>query len=530
MTIYLDLLHRTRDLSSLIDPTVSCVVRSLANQVCDLDMAGACLGTSTETIGQLVSHGILPGGLTTEEQDRLRAWLHLSDDEDLKAAILAHKERVAEFLGLPPPAEAQDFALPAQVVPQYPLFPHQRRALEAIWHRIRHGSARVLLHMPTGGGKTRTAMNLCCDTLRYSSRGAVIWIASTKELLEQAAFEFAKAWGFLGNREVQIHTAWGSRPWSIDAIQDGILIASPQTLFSHLKGEGPQAIGKLGRKIQLIVFDEAHQAIAPTYRNVVERLSAAGQPVTPIVGLSATPGRTFFGTEDDEALAAFFEHCKVTLDTSLEGGLANPVDYLIEHGYLAKPEFELLNLGKVGNLQSSANAKVSYEAEDQLPVSLTPEHYLKLVAKAVLSLIREGHNRIMVFAASVQLSRQTACVLRALGVFAHSVDAQTEAGIRQRAIEDYKVCVPQPRVLVNYGVLTTGFDAPQTSAVVIARPTRSLVLYSQMVGRAIRGPKAGGNTKAKIITVIDPQVPAFGNIAKAFCHWNDYWKESDSHE
>lgn len=83
-------------------------------------------------------------------------------------------------------------------------------------------------------------------------------------------------------------------------------------------------------------------------------------------------------------------------------------------------------------------------------------------------------------------------------------------------------------VVVNYGVLTTGFDAPATSAAVIARPTRSLVLYSQMVGRATRGTRAGGNEKAEIVTVVDPHLPGFGSVADAFKNWEDVWYEPDS--
>ena len=78
-------------------------------------------------------------------------------------------------------------------------------------------------------------------------------------------------------------------------------------------------------------------------------------------------------------------------------------------------------------------------------------------------------------------------------------------------------------VLCNYGVLTTGFDAPRTSAAVIVRPTRSLVLYSQMVGRAIRGPAAGGNEACEIVTIVDTALPGFGDVADAFSNWEDVW-------
>jgi len=83
----------------------------------------------------------------------------------------------------------------------------------------------------------------------------------------------------------------------------------------------------------------------------------------------------------------------------------------------------------------------------------------------------------------------------------------------------------EPMVLCNYGVLTTGFDAPLTSAAIIARPTKSLVLYSQMVGRVIRGPRVGGTPRAEIWTVIDTSLPGFDSLTGAFNNWEDVWRD-----
>ena len=78
-------------------------------------------------------------------------------------------------------------------------------------------------------------------------------------------------------------------------------------------------------------------------------------------------------------------------------------------------------------------------------------------------------------------------------------------------------------VIFNYGVLTAGFDAPRTRCVIIARPTTSLVLYSQMAGRAMRGPRAGGNSRAEIFTVVDTNLPGFGSVTEAFTNWEELW-------
>ena len=78
--------------------------------------------------------------------------------------------------------------------------------------------------------------------------------------------------------------------------------------------------------------------------------------------------------------------------------------------------------------------------------------------------------------------------------------------------------------LLNFGVLTAGFDAPATSCVIIARPTRSLVLYSQMVGRAMRGIRSGGNRRCTIYTVVDEQHRGFTSVIDAFSHWEEIWR------
>ena len=80
-------------------------------------------------------------------------------------------------------------------------------------------------------------------------------------------------------------------------------------------------------------------------------------------------------------------------------------------------------------------------------------------------------------------------------------------------------------MLVNFGVLTSGFDAPRTSGAIIARPTYSLVLYSQMVGRATRGPRAGGNEEAEVVTVVDTGLPGFETVTDAFHNWEDVWRQ-----
>ena len=137
--------------------------------------------------------------------------------------------------------------------------------------------------------------------------------------------------------------------------------------------------------------------------------------------------------------------------------------------------------------------------------------------------LSELHSRILVFAASVENALLLASVCRGLGLKADSVTGKTEANERARAIKGFRRADGHKRVLINYGVLTTGFDAPAASAALIARPTKSLVLYSQMVGRVIRGPLAGGTKRCEVVTVVDTNLLGFGSVGEAFLNWEDVW-------
>ena len=153
------------------------------------------------------------------------------------------------------------------------------------------------------------------------------------------------------------------------------------------------------------------------------------------------------------------------------------------------------------------------------------EQYLTQIIKQVHKLIDDGHTRIIVFAASVLTARLISALLEARAISSACITGETDAHDRTLAIKRFRNQTPAPLVLVNFGVLTTGFDAPNADAAVIARPTKSLVLFSQMVGRVIRGPRTkGGTENCTIVTVVDTSLPSFGNVAESFTNWNDVWR------
>jgi superfamily II DNA or RNA helicase len=402
----------------------------------------------------------------------------------------------------------------------YGLFPHQRTAASKARRLLYSGERRTVLHLPTGGGKTRTAMNLVCDHLRHDEPTVVVWLARGRELLEQAALEFERAWAALGNREVVAIRMWGDAPTSLDDVTDGVVILGLDKAGAAAKADHT-FLDRLALRTTLTVFDETHQAIAPTYRRVLDALTLRSD--SSLLGLTATPGRTWADIAEDERLADLFAHQKVMLEI---GGYDNPVTALIEQGYLARPTFRTVaaESGMKLSAQDRRHLAASFDIPDMFIDRLTESVQWNLqVVRTILDLAAQ-HRRILLFAASVEHSRLITAILSMLGVDADQVTAESSTRHRDRVISRFKGPGTRPMILSNFGVLTTGFDAPAASAAVIARPTRSLVLYSQMVGRVIRGPKAGGTPTCDIVTVVDPELPGFGDVAEAFTNWEDVWK------
>jgi superfamily II DNA or RNA helicase len=403
-------------------------------------------------------------------------------------------------------------------VPSYPLFTHQRKAVGEIYNKLYFDNKRVLLHMPTGSGKTRTAMNIISNHFRNNEPTIVLWLAHTEELCEQAASEFENAWRHLGNREINLIRYWGSASIAIDSLQDAFIIGGLAKMYNLLKSNA-SAFSRLGSKLTLVIMDEAHMAIAATYKSTLEVLLSFQAS---LLGLSATPGRTWNDPNADIQLSNFFNRKKVTLKVD---GFDNPVDYLIENGYLAKVKNSplLYESGITISERDMQYLKDNLQLPDKFLKQLSEDQKRNIrIIQKVEELVKK-HDRIILFGLNVAHSNLLATCLQARNVRAFSITSKTDPAQRRRLIDLFKGDEQGPIVLCNYGILTTGFDAPKTSCAVISRPTDSLVLYSQMVGRAIRGVNAGGNSEAEIVTVVDTCLPGFDAVTNAFFNWEDVW-------
>jgi len=421
----------------------------------------------------------------------------------------AQLEDVARFFGMRSLArDVQSTATETSstIKPSYGLFQHQRISAQAVVNVL--GESRsVLLHMPTGSGKTRTAMHIVAAHLNAHESTLVCWLSQQPEVLEQAADAFVQAWHSLGNRDTCVHRLFGDHEIVLDSLTDGLVIGGFQKLTA-LESRDENALLSLGDRTTLVVVDEAHQAIAPTFNSVVRALSRKRRG-TKLLGLTATPGRSWLDVEEDLRLSEFFGSRKIILQTPDE---RSPIDFLVDEGYLARPTFRHVNLQQ--------SSKTTWSEGDD-PITLLDNQRLLVEALEML----DRHQRIVIFAGSVAHARFLSWALKSKGVKANLIVADTPKAEREFAYHRFRQPGGPPSALVNYGVLTTGFDAPIASAAIIARPTKSLVLFSQMVGRVLRGPKANGTETAEILTTIDTRLPGFGSVADAFHNWEDVWDE-----
>ena len=261
-----------------------------------------------------------------------------------------------------------------QLVPFYGLHDYQQQVLDDILAEITpvcgavaQPPRRVVAHLPTGAGKTRIACHAAASILsRYDSTGKlVVWLASTEELCQQASDDLANAWQYLGNRPVNQFQLWGNRDLDPTQMQDGIAVAGlPKLRQVARKDYG--FIRNLSQSAALVIFDEAHQAIARTYRFITEQLLTYQ---TPLLGLTATPGRTALIGDEDQELAGMFNAQKVTIDPR---GHGNPVNYLTRQGFLADPEYIPIRIESQLDIQGHSEGR-EYTGADLRRIGSDPE-------------------------------------------------------------------------------------------------------------------------------------------------------------
>lgn len=415
-----------------------------------------------------------------------------------------------------------------RVRPAFGLFEYQALIADKIDWYFKNNEKRILMHLPTGSGKTRVAINVIVEHLRDKSDHLVIWLADREELCQQAFDTFINAWSSLGKYDCSAYGLYSDSNESISGIDSGFVVISIQKMLLLKKSNKPdihRMYLELRKNVSLLVFDEAHKIIAPEYKGLVDDLTLMDGNI-PVLGLSATPGRKFsiIGLSDEDyQLSSFFNSKKITMNVV---GYLSPIEFLTKNNFLANVTFIPLEYYKSDVLSYSLK-KFKLRSSEVLDVLSKNDDRNNVVLNTVIQEANRG-SKIIVFAASVEHANSLAIALTFLGVNAMSVDSKND-NTQSRRLKIKKYIDGKLQVLTNYNVLTAGFDAPQTNVVVIGRPVQSLVQYMQMAGRAMRGIKNGGNLECKIYTVMD-DIPEYRNICEAFRYWDKMWINGEEDE
>lgn len=321
------------------------------------------------------------------------------------------------------------------------LRPYQVRIIEDVRRCFRDGLKDVLVQSPTGSGKTALIVSMIKEA---TERKKTSWfIVHRKELLEQTSGAFSEQ----GVDHGILQSGVRERPSLVQ-------VCSVQTLCRRLEGR---------QRPDLLVVDEAHHTAGRQWDDVFGYCRGSFR-----VGLTATPARL-----DGQGLGRWYQ-------TVVRGP---GVRELIGDGYLADYRLFAPSQPDLSRVKTLAG---DYERRGLTETMSRPE----IVGCAVNEYRRHADGkRAVVFAVSVEHSERVAQMFRDAGISAKSLSGETPHEERRRTVEEFRE--NKLSVLVNCDLFSEGFDVPGVEAAVLLRPTKSLALYLQQVGRALR-PKPDG--------------------------------------
>lgn len=332
------------------------------------------------------------------------------------------------------------------------LRPYQTAIVSAYHRAVADGIDRMYVSLPTGCGKTRVSSEIIFDAIADDDR--VLWIVHTRELVRQAAYALQSR--LAGEPWERIPTV-GIVMADEDSHDADIVVCSIQTIRSD-------RLETIGER-DLCVVDECHH-VAPdnTYAAVIDRL----QPKI-VLGITATPWRG-----DKRAMTDVLPTC------IYERGISE----MIQDGWLCELRYRQIPVASLDLTDVKVGRKLGELdfVERELAPHVERDDVMAETVEKTAPLL--GHRPTLVFCASVLHSQLLAKFYAAEGFAAEAVWGDMPAPDRDRILRDWRS--GRVQIVTNCAVLTEGFDYPRIGAVVIARPTMSVGLYTQMIGRGTR--------------------------------------------
>lgn len=317
------------------------------------------------------------------------------------------------------------------------LRPYQEKNIDEIRQYFKRGIKGVLYQASTGAGKT-TSTSWMIAKAKENSNG-VWFMVHRRELIRQVQAAFKEA-----GIEFGIIAAGFAKNYDRP-----IQICMIQTVASRLG---------LLRKPQLIIWDECHRIGAASYRKIYNHLDEAFH-----IGLSATPWRS-----DKQGFLDFFQQMVQAPNMS----------WLIENGFLSKYKiFCPSKIDMTGVKMTGGDYNQKAMQERMAKTTITGdclEHYQKYC----------NGKRAIIFCYSVAHSEEIARVFNEAGIPAMHVDGETHDRIRDKAIDNFRN--GEIKIISNCNIFIEGTDCPAIEACFLLRPTKSLIVYLQSIGRALR--------------------------------------------
>lgn len=435
--------------------------------------------------------------------------------------------------GIPTDREASkssvEYFEPKRKVPQ--LVKYQKEIKEKLLRILRNkeDKTRCMISLPTGGGKTRVAVEAFLEWMQYKfdENKFMIWIAQSEELCEQCISCIEELWRdteFILPLKIYRYFSKYTFP-DDEELTGGVIIASINKLHYNIKDE---RISYVLENAGAMIIDEAHRATTFMYDELLQESTIVTDgKLFPICGLSATPGRNnIIDNNETNKLVEMFQMNLITPEFSGDKNYKkNPIAYFKEHQYLSKVNHIVINSGFEYRM-TEAEVK---ELEEQNEYA---QSFLRTLANDTnrnisiinrLRKIKRGQPTL-IYACTVEHAVFLSTLMNVTGRKSSSISSDTNKTERRAIINEFKN--GKIDFLFNYGVLTTGFDAPKTRNIVICRPINSNILYEQIIGRGIRGLKFGGTEECDVIDFSD-NIHNFGE-QKAFMRFKEYWdKEQD---
>lgn len=426
------------------------------------------------------------GGVARNITDRVTSYTH--NGEKLQG-------RRSWRVNIKMPADACPFLLPRKAERWRPptKYPPARviRSIEPDGPDVEQVCIRVA--NPDGLYVTRdhivTHNTVMFTALAERRRGRTLVLAHRDELISQAAGKMAEVWPELGVTAATRAALRSSDHPAADApinpegigivkaaaddVRAHVVVASVQTLARPARLERlTGAISSEGSLLtadvepfNLVVVDEAHHAVADTYRRILTELRAGEDDGPLLLGVTATPDRG-----DGKGLDGLFHSVAFNYD----------ILFGIQSGYLSDVRGRAVKVREldVSKIKTTAGDYQAGDAGRALEEAGGPA----VIARAIVKHAKD--RRTLVFTPTVATATEVAAECIGLGLVAEWVSGETDQDERRRILRDY--AAGRIQVLANCAVLTEGFDDPGIGCVVVGRPTKSRALYAQMVGRGTR--------------------------------------------